>query len=71
MSPTRAPSEQHVGALQEERWATLEQVKALKNIIASGEIKLDESAQLQELVVFACWRLMKKSVSEGKNLTYI
>ena len=49
-----APSEEQFRAIQEERWATLEQVKALENIIESGEIKVDESAQLQYLVVFAC-----------------
>ena len=30
---------------------TLEQVKSLENIIASGEIKLDEAYQLQELYI--------------------
>ena len=54
----RAPSEQQIGALQEERWTTHEQVKALENIIAPVEIKVYEAAHLWELVVFACWRLM-------------
>ena len=29
----------------------LEQVKSLENIIASGDIKVDEAAQLQELYI--------------------
>ena len=28
------------------------------NVIASGDVKLDESDQLRELMAFACWRLM-------------
>ena len=44
MNPYRAPSEQHVGDLQEERRKTLEQVKSLENIIASGEIKQFQKA---------------------------
>ena len=51
VNPSRSPSGKHVGALQEERRAELDQVKYLKNIIASGEIKSDESAQLQELYI--------------------
>ena len=58
VNPSRAPSEQHVGYLQEERRETLENVKYLENIIALGDIKVDEASQLQYLVVFACWRLM-------------
>ena len=49
MNPSRAPSEQHYGAIQEEMRTALEQVKSLKNIISSGEIKVDEDAQLREL----------------------
>ena len=33
VNPYRAPSEQHVGYLQEERRTMIEQVKALENII--------------------------------------
>ena len=58
MNPSRAPSEQQVGALQEENQKTLEQVKVLENIIVSGEIKAYEAVQLQELVVFVCCRIM-------------
>ena len=36
VNPYRAPSEQHVGAIQEEKRKTIEQVKSLENIIASG-----------------------------------
>ena len=43
--------QQQVGALQEERQTTFEQVKALENIIASGEIKVDEAAQLREVYI--------------------
>ena len=32
-------------------WKTIEQVKSLENIIASGEIKVDEAAQLWELYI--------------------
>ena len=62
----RAPSEQQIRAIQEERRTTLEQVKALENIIASGKIKVDEASQLQELVLFACWRLMKTNFQREK-----
>ena len=58
VNPPRARSEQYVGDIQEERWTTLEQLKSLENIIASGDIKVYKSDQLQEFVVFACWRLM-------------
>ena len=37
----RAPSEQQFRDLQEEKRKTLEQVKDMENIIASGEIKLN------------------------------
>ena len=48
VNPYRDPSEQKVGAIQEERWETLEQVKSLENIISSGDIKVDEFAQLHK-----------------------
>ena len=51
MSPYRAQSEQQVGSLREERRTTLEQVKSLENIIASGEIKVHEADQLRGLCV--------------------
>ena len=35
LNPYRAPSEQQVEALQEERRKTIEQVKSLENIITS------------------------------------
>ena len=54
MNPYRDPSEQQIGALLEERRTTLKHVKALENIIASGKIRVDEAAQLRELVVFEC-----------------
>ena len=51
VNPSRSQSEKQVGDLQEEMRKTLEQVKALENIIASGDIKLDEAAQLWELYI--------------------
>ena len=51
MNPYRALSEQQVGSIQEERWTTIEQVKDLENIIASGEIKVYEAAHLWELYI--------------------
>ena len=47
VNPYRAPSEQHVGGLQEEKQTTLERVKPPQNIFASRDIMEDESAQLQ------------------------
>ena len=58
VNPSIALGEQQVRALQEEIRTTLEEVKALENIIASEEINVDEADQLRELVVFECWRLM-------------
>ena len=58
MNPSIDPSKQQVGYIQEERGKTLEQVRALENMIAAGKDKVYESAQLRELVTFACWRLM-------------
>ena len=52
------PSEQPVGDIQEERQTTLEQVESIENIISSGDIKVDGSAQLQDLVVSTYWRLI-------------
>ena len=49
VNTSRAPSEQHVGAIQEEKRTTLEQVKGLESIIAPGEIKIDKGAHLREL----------------------
>ena len=51
-------SQKQVRAIREEGRTTLEQIKPLANIIALGLIKLVEAAQLWELVVSACWRLM-------------
>ena len=51
VNPPRDTSEHQVGALQKENWTTLEQVKSLENIIASGEIKVYETAQLQEFYI--------------------
>ena len=51
MNTSRAPSEKQVGDIQEERRKTLEQVKALKNIITAGEIKVYEAAQLWYLYI--------------------
>ena len=48
---SRSPSEQYFRALQGERRTALEQVKALENIIASGDIKVYEADQLQELYI--------------------
>ena len=48
VNPSRAQSEQQVGALQEEMQTSLEQVKAIENVITSGEIKVHEADQLQE-----------------------
>ena len=58
VNPYIVPREQQVGAIQESRWTTREQVKAMYNMIASGDIKVDEAAQLRELVEFTCWRLI-------------
>ena len=49
MNPSRSPNEHHIRDLQEEIRTKLEQAKALENIIASQEIKVDESDQLQGL----------------------
>ena len=51
LNTPRAPSEQHVGYIQEERRTTLEQVKALDYIIVSGEIRVDKYDQLQKLYI--------------------
>ena len=51
VNPNRAASEQHIRDLQEERWKTLEQVKARENIIAIIEIYICEAAQLRELYI--------------------
>ena len=51
MNPSRSPSEKKVGAIQEERRSTLEQVKPLEDIITSGEIKVYEAPQLQKLYI--------------------
>ena len=51
MDTYRDPSEQQIGDLQKELRTTLEQVKALENIILSGEIKLDEADQVWELYI--------------------
>ena len=51
LNPSRAPNEQPVGDLQEERLTTLEQAKALENIITPGEIKIYEAAQLRGLYI--------------------
>ena len=48
---SRDPSEQQVGALQEKRWTTFEQVKPLENIISSREIKADEADLLWKLYI--------------------
>ena len=47
MNPSRSPNEQQLRDQQESRQTTLEQVKALENIISSVNIKLDEDDQLQ------------------------
>ena len=44
VNPYRALSEQYIEALQEERRITIEQVKYLGIIIASGEITVYEAA---------------------------
>ena len=51
MNTYRSPIGQQVGTLQEENRTTLEQVKSLEDIIASREIKLYKSAQLQQLYI--------------------
>ena len=51
MNPSRSPSQQHGGSLQEERRTTLEQVKVLENIIAYREINVDETDQLHKLYI--------------------
>ena len=56
MNPYISPVEQHVGYLKEEMQTTLEQVKALENIISPGEIMVYEADQLRELYIikFKC-----------------
>ena len=62
-----------VEVLQEESRTTLEQVKALENIISSVEIKIDKSAQLRELYIVKLkrdiWMLENNVInfSEEKN----
>ena len=51
LNSSRAPSEQQVGALQETNRTALGQVKALEDIIASGEIKVNEADQLRGLYI--------------------
>ena len=51
VNPSRAPGEQRVGYLQEERQTTLEQVKALENIIESVNNKVDDAYWLWELYI--------------------
>ena len=51
MNPYRAPNEKQVGYLQEKSRETLEQVKELENIFASGDNKVDESDQLRGLYI--------------------
>ena len=51
MNPSRSPNAQQVEDLQEESLTTLEQFKALENIIASVDIKLYEADNLQELYI--------------------
>ena len=77
VNPYRAPSEQQVGALQEERRTALGKFKALEIIIASEKIKVDETAQLQELYIIKLKLniLMletneKKTLQRKENLTY-
>ena len=51
VNPSRAPNKKQVGGIQEKKCTTLEQVKALENNIASGEIKVDEPYQLRGLYI--------------------
>ena len=51
MNPYRSPSEHQVGSIKEESRTTLEQVKSLEYIIVSGDIKVYEYSQLQELYI--------------------
>ena len=45
---SRFPSEQHIGDIQGKSQTTLKQFKDLEDIIASRDIMVDESAQLQK-----------------------
>ena len=73
MNSSRDPNEQQVGALQEEMWTTLEQVKALGDIIASVEIQVDEADQSRGLYIIKLKRGIcmletnKKNFSEEEN----
>ena len=67
VNPPKFLSEEHLGDLQEERRETLEPVKSLENIIASGKIKVYEAAQLRELVIFACCRLTETTLHREKS----
>ena len=51
MNPNLSPSEQHIRDLQEERWKTLEQVKALEDTISPEDINIYEAAQLRKLYI--------------------
>ena len=76
VNPSRSPNKQHIGALQEEIQTTLEQVKALENIITSQEIKLDETDQLRGLYIIKLKRGIcmfdtnEHNFSEEKNLPH-
>ena len=48
VNTSRSPSEQQVGAIQEESWTRLGKIKSLETLIASGEIKVYEAAQSRE-----------------------
>ena len=69
LNPYRAPSEQQVEALQEERRKTIEQVKSLENMISSGEIKVDEATQLQYLYIIKLKRCISMLETNVKDFS--
>ena len=58
MDPFIASSQKAIRDTQEDWRTTLEQVKRLENNFSLEEVRVYEDAQLWELVVSACWRLM-------------
>ena len=75
MNLSRSPNEQQVWALQEEMRTTLEQVKALGNIITPGDIKVYESNQLRWQYIIKLKRgicileMNENNFSQKKNIT--
>ena len=67
MNPCRDSNVQQVGALQEEMRTKLEQVKALENIISSGDIKVNGADQLRGLYIIKLKRDICMLETSGKT----